>query len=140
MLGVVDKVEVLMSKYGMIVVISLALVAPVLADDLEAKSDLVGSYTNGEATLTFFANGTSALVLNEYDAVTVLGSFTASDGVVKAIAESGPMACPGPAEYRYELGNDELRYTLVSDDCEGRRNSLDGSVWTKVALPFDGAE
>lgn len=66
-------------------------------------------------------------IMREDGEVMVQGSFTIYPNTIVLNNESGPLACQtGPATYEWEVSDDVLTLTAVSDDCDGRRENTDG--------------
>ncbi len=42
----------------------------------------------------------------------------------------GGNICPGTGTYNYEIHNDTLKFTLVSDECDGRIDGISG-IWIR---------
>ena len=55
-------------------------------------------------------------------------AYTATDTTLEMGEESGAMACASGqiGVYEWEIGDDVLTMTLVSDDCSGRGGIVDG--------------
>ena len=60
--------------------------------------------------------------------------FTAKDGMLTIKKVVGQSSCDDQitGKYKIDLNNDEMLFTLVSDDCADRANVLNKSKWIKA--------
>ena len=97
-------------------------------DDGEAgasPSDLVGTWETTDSNVTW--DVTEDVIATSFGGG-IETSYTATDTTLEMGEESGAMACaPGQiGVYEWEIEEDVLTMTLVSDDCSGRGGILDG--------------
>ena len=98
--------------------------------------DLIGAWTDGEGTLNLLPGGHFAAVYGDR-LVIGLGTYAVKDGTLTVRDRDGLAPCgAAKATYAYERTDDTVRFTLVGTDaCEGRRDAVLGSAWTKVEPP-----
>jgi hypothetical protein len=73
-----------------------------------------------------------SVVFSNARGVLIVGTYRTDANRIEFRDESGPSACPGQTgAYRYRLAGDTLLFSLVSDECQGRRNAL-GAPWIRV--------
>jgi hypothetical protein len=103
------------------------------AASAQAAADFpVGSYTYGEFTITFEANGQFRAF--QGSALMVEGEYTVTGDELRLTDKGGPMACTGqgePGVYRWKLANDELALTKVDDKCDGRSAAMTAQAWKR---------
>jgi imidazolonepropionase-like amidohydrolase len=101
----------------------------------QAPSPLPGTYVTGPFSITFEA---STYQISRGGQVAVSGEFQLARDTVTFRDRSGAIACNPAVAGRYIWKRDgvALTFTLVSDDCPGRKNGLPGRTWARKH--FDG--
>lgn len=100
------------------------------SDDEDANEDLVGTW--------LFSRGPTWEISD--DSISVSGGvvdgfdYTATNTTLELTDWPGPSACPPdqPGTYEWEIDDDVLSLTVVSDECGGRRDALDGATFERV--------
>ena len=97
-----------------------------------AQQAPIGIYHSRTVTLELTAAG-QARFSNAFGPL-IVASYAANADTITLRDGSGPAACPGPTgRYVWRLESDVLRFRLVSDACNGRRNAL-SLPWMRGAL------
>lgn len=94
-------------------------------EEASSSSELIGAWEATDSNVTW-------AVTEDVIATTAAGgietAYTATDTTLEMGEESGANACPSGqiGVYEWEIEDDVLTMTLVSDQCSGRKNALDG--------------
>ncbi|MBB4660338.1 hypothetical protein [Parvularcula dongshanensis] len=100
-----------------------------------SASELTGAWTDGDGTLNLMPGGHFAAVYGDRFVIG-MGTYEVSDGEITVTDRDGFNPCGDPATYAYELGDNEVTFTVVGEDtCEGRKEVVDGKTWTKAQMP-----
>lgn len=84
-------------------------------------------------TLTLHIGKDSSFVTDSGGEVVVRSLFKAGKDTLSMKDYEGRYACPGDEGiYKVDQNGGTLNFTLVSDPCEGRNGSLNGTKWIKV--------
>jgi len=132
--GATQRAGVWRTRLAVVGVIVAALAAGALggcsSDDADASEDLVGTW--------LLSLGPTWEISD--DSISVSGGFvdrmeyTATDSTIKLTDVAGPSACPPNqlGTYEWEINDDVLSLTIVSDECVGRGTVLDGVTLDRV--------
>lgn len=93
--------------------------------ELATAEDLVGTWVapNGREN-TFAAEG--AFLVSEDGEVRAEGTYGVTSITVEIIPGEGAIACDAIGTYEWEVEDDTLTLTVISDECRGRKEGLDG--------------
>lgn len=93
--------------------------------ELATAEDLVGTWAapNGREN-TFAADG--EFIVSEDGEILAEGTYGATSTTVEIIPGEGAIACDAIGTYEWEVEDDTLTLTVISDECAGRRSGLDG--------------
>ena len=99
-------------------------------DDEDASEDLVGTWLFSRGATWEISDDTISISGGVVDGM----EYTATDTLLELTDQPGPSACPPdqPGTYEWQIDDDVLSLTAVSDDCVGRRNALDGGTFERV--------
>lgn len=81
-------------------------------------------------------NGTCSIIFPALSS-TVPGNYTQSGNEISFVDDDCSMDCDLYCasnifgSYTFSISGDELTFQVVSDDCDGRKNALTSSTWTK---------
>ena len=94
-----------------------------------------GTYTaafNGMALEAQFSDS-GTITIKADNSVVVTGTFAIKGDVIELRDLSGPLACNAEqiGRYQWKLEDTTLTFSLVSDDCQGRTQSVAGQPWTR---------
>lgn len=94
-----------------------------------SAEDLIGTWASSGGPAWEFTDADSISVS---DGVAEGFTYTAT-GTTLELTEVGsePVACDATGIYEWEIEEDVLTLTAVSDECEGRRNALDGITFER---------
>jgi type IV secretory pathway protease TraF len=116
----------------------MLLAAPHAAASQEFKRGTYATTFNGMALEIQFADSGKVTVTAD-NAVVVTGTFTIKGEEIELRDQSGPLACNADqvGRYKWKLEAKTLTLLLISDDCQGRTQSIAGQPWTwrDVARP-----
>lgn len=85
-------------------------------------------------TLTIHIGKDSSFVTDGAGEVVVRSVWKVTKDTVSLLDYEGKYACLNDKGiYKVGVTNDVMTFALISDPCEGRVNSLDGSKWIKAA-------
>ncbi len=100
----------------------------------EAAADLVGIWRSDTPGLNYTWRVTEDTITASIGVGTVGSTYTATKTNLELVDESGQMACPSDqiGTYEWDVTDDVLSLTAVSDECDGRRGTLDGSTWERI--------
>ena len=95
------------------------------SEPASSPSELIGAW---EATVSNVTWAVTEDVIATTAAGGIETAYTATDTTLEMGEESGANACPSGqiGVYEWEIEDDVLTMTLVSDQCSGRKNALDG--------------
>lgn len=91
-------------------------------------------YEAGGHTLSFDGKGRFQLTNDSDKKVLVDGAYAVKGGEISLTDRSGPYACTGDkaaGTYRWEVVDEGLRLTKVTDPCDDRSGDLTAAVWSK---------
>jgi imidazolonepropionase-like amidohydrolase len=109
---------------------SLALIAGAHSASAQTATELAGRYRSGRVEAQFDSAGRYRFVIGDTEGLA--GAYTISGDTITLEDDRGRVACIGvPGRHRLALGGDTLRFALVADACEGRRNAL-AQEWLRV--------
>lgn len=122
-----------------IATLALALTTPAFANH---HGEMEKHEEQPAATVMKDANGMKMVVYPEGYMLVMRPESKIPDVIVKFTGDetewtltdlAGPQMCDGPGKYSSETAEDgTVSITLISDDCEGRKNALEGATWTPV--------
>ncbi len=92
-----------------------------------------GAPINDTATLTI--RNDSSSITNSHGMTVVMSTVHVSNDTISIVDVAGPIKCQQDATgiYSYTISGDKLILHVVSDDCDGRANSLSDRQWMKVS-------
>ncbi len=92
-----------------------------------------GAYTQkiNDAQFNLTLKSDSAFTIELIGQFTVAGTYLVSSDTVIVEDRSGESSCPTPGKYVWKYENHSLKFTLVSDECEGRARALEAGLWSK---------
>ena len=110
----------------------LLLAAPQRAAAQAFKPGSYLSAFNGMALEAEFSDS-GRVTIKADNAVVVTGSFALKGDVIELRDVSGPLACSPDqvGRYKWSLEDKTLTFILVSDECQGRIQSVAGQAWTR---------
>jgi imidazolonepropionase-like amidohydrolase len=111
----------------------LSLCVAAVSSDVRAQSpaELAGRYQSGRVEAQFDSLGRYRFVIGDVEGIA--GEYTLAGDTITLQDDRGRVACLGvPGRHLLALAGDTLRFTLLTDECEGRRNAL-GQPWIRVA-------
>lgn len=105
---------------------ALGLLSSVASAQVPAR--LTGSFVTGPLSITFDSD---EYRISRGDQVAIIGRFRLVADTITFRDLSGPIACIGPVigRYLWQLTAEGLSFTLIGDECSGRRGAMPGRVW-----------
>jgi imidazolonepropionase-like amidohydrolase len=112
----------------------------------QPSSPLEGRFRSGRIQVEFDAENRYRFTIGDVEGLA--GSLTLRGDTMTMRDDRGRVACIGvEGTYRFALASDTLRFTLIEDTCEGRRNALaqpwvrsrEGELALTNATIIDGA-
>lgn len=90
-----------------------------------------GTYSAGEFSVTFNADGTHAVSAGGN--IVVKGVYTIKDDQILLTDKEGEYACGGDVtgSYKWKFDGKSLTFSVVSDDCDGRKGGLTSQPFNK---------
>ena len=67
-----------------------------------------------------------------------LSTYTESNGVIRIVDLPGTSLCNDTGVYNYSIVNPYLYYSLISDNCSSRRNTLLNYTWYQLSTGIAG--
>lgn len=93
--------------------------------ELATPEDLVGTWAAPNGRENTFADDGEFIVAEDGE-VLAEGTYGATSNTVEIIPGEGAIACDATGTYEWEVEDDTLTLTVISDECAGRRSGLDG--------------
>ncbi|MBN1997352.1 hypothetical protein JW935_07365 [candidate division KSB1 bacterium] len=98
------------------------------------KSTLVGSWIRVQdgttIRLVIMEDGQFEAEFDDDSNIDIWGTYAASNNQITFYDEGGA-TCDTQGMYRYSLSGKKLTFTLVEDECDGRRSIVLG-IWSKI--------
>jgi hypothetical protein len=102
---------------------------------------LSGTWESGDWTITFM-DGHMVPVHKPTGIAAAIATFE-DDGktIVIEDIEGNEMACgAGEARYSWSMKDDAVMFQAISDECEGRKETVTADPWTRVKMPAEMME
>jgi len=111
---------------ALVVVAAGAAIDPCSAQE---PGTLLGRFRSGRFEAVFETPGRYRFLANGQ--MGLMGALLIRGDTLTLTDDGGPAACVGvPGRHRFSLAGDTLRFTPISDDCQGRRNAL-AQAWIR---------
>ena len=87
-----------------------------------------GTFSSGEFSITFNADGTHSVNMN--GEAMVKGNYVITENVIALTDKEGQAACEGTGKYKWKIQENSLSFEKIEDSCDGRVGAL-SQLWVK---------
>jgi imidazolonepropionase-like amidohydrolase len=119
-----------MRPFSPAIALSVCVIAAASEVPAQRLPELAGRYRSGRVEAQFDSLGRYRFVIGDVEGLA--GAYTLAGDTITLEDDRGRVACIGvPGRHVLNIAGDTLRFTLVSDACDGRRTAL-GQPWLRA--------